>query len=116
MRSYVGLIFVYLMAGCGGDLSTPRSAAESFFDACAAQDRELLAECFSKGAEGEFRVLIDKTATAESLAELKEMFRGAEVVEEKIDGDRARVRVSLKWKGREEETLRLLEIDDNSPI
>lgn len=108
MRSSVGLIIVCVIAACGGDFSTPGSAAKSFFEACASRDRDRLAECFSAGAEGEFNTIVDKSATDESLAELSEMFRDAEVVEEKIDGDRARVRVSLKWEGRKEETLNMV--------
>ena len=105
MRSSFGLVIVCAIAACGGDFSTPGSAARSFFEACASRDRDRLAECFSASAEGEFKPIVDKSASDESLAELSEMFREAEVVEEKIDGDRARVRVSLKWEGRKEETL-----------
>ena len=90
---------------------TPTQAAESFCSAAQKKDLEALSQCFSSSCEGEFKTLVDKSASSKSLDELSEMFKEATVKSEKIQENSARVEVSLPNHRRKKETLNLVKED-----
>jgi hypothetical protein len=91
----------------GADFSRPESAVATFIDACTAKDAELIAQCFSTHADGEFAALARGEAGEEDLEELKRMFEGASIVDTTMaqDESSAVVRVKLQWEGRNHEDL-----------
>lgn len=95
--------------------STPEGAVKTFIAAAAEEDVDLLSQSFSADSEGEFRSLVEKTATAEMLGELKEMFAEATVTSTRAgeDGTTASVKVRLPRSSREEETLYMVKEGDD---
>ncbi len=99
-------------APVAADFSTPEGTVKAFFKGCADRDLEAISRCFSKDAAGEFRVIIDKTATAKELDELYKMFKDASIAGTKrIGEERADVGVLLPNHPRGKETLSLLNRD-----
>ena len=99
-----------VMAEAPCDFCRPEAAVQTFISACAEMDTALLARCFSADAAGEFQPIVEGTASDKDLAELKEMFDGAEVVEATIGADEetATVRVNLTLESRPHEDLKLV--------
>jgi hypothetical protein len=116
MRTLVLLSAAILAVGCGGgdagSFGSPEDAVKSFISAANAKDAEALSKCFSSTCQGEFKKLLNKTASAEDLAELAEMFKGASVGEAKTEGNSSKVEVKLPEHPRGSEKLDVVKEGD----
>lgn len=61
------------------DYSTPEATIKTLIAACAAKDKAGLSACFSKASEGEFKSIVEQTATEEEWTEFFEFFKGATI-------------------------------------
>ncbi len=90
------------------DLSTPSKAIESFISSSQEQNDEKLSECFSANCEREFQMIVKKEMKEKDLKEYKEFCTGAKVIEEKIEGNGATVKVKFS---RRDEDIKLELVD-----
>lgn len=90
------------------DLSTPSKAIESFISSSQEQNAEKLSECFSANCEREFQMIVKKEMKEKDLKEYKEFCTGAKVIEEKIEGNGATVKVKFS---RRDEDIKLELVD-----
>jgi hypothetical protein len=90
------------------DLSTPSKAIESFISSSQEQNAEKLSECFSANCEREFQMIVKKEMKEKDLKEYKEFCAGAKVIEEKIEGNGATVKVKFS---RRDEDIKLELVD-----
>jgi membrane-bound lytic murein transglycosylase len=90
------------------DLSTPSKAIESFISSSQEQNAEKLSECFSPNCEREFQMIVKKEMKEKDLKEYKEFCTGAKVIEEKIEGNDATVKVKFS---RRDEDIKLELVD-----
>jgi hypothetical protein len=90
------------------DLSTPSKAIESFISSSQEQNAEKLSECFSKNSAGEFKRIVNNQLEEKDLKELKELTTDGKVLEEKIDGSKALVKVKF---GKRDEEIRMELVD-----
>ncbi len=90
------------------DLSTPSKAIESFISSSQEQNAEKLSECFSVNCEREFQMIVKKEMKEKDLKEYKEFCTGAKVIEEKIEGNGATVKVKFS---RRDEDIKLELVD-----
>jgi hypothetical protein len=90
------------------DLSTPTKAIESFISSSQEQNPEKLSECFSVNCEREFQMIVKKEMKEKDLKEYKEFCTGAKVIEEKIEGNGATVKVKFS---RRDEDIKLELVD-----
>jgi hypothetical protein len=90
------------------DLSTPSKAIESFISSSQEQNAEKLSECFSANCEREFQMIVKKEMKEKDLKEYKEFCTGAKVIEEKIEGNGANVKVKFS---RRDEDIKLELVD-----
>ena len=90
------------------DLSTPSKAIESFFQSGQSQNAEQLSQCFSKNSAGEFKRIVNNQLEEKDLKELKELTTDGKVLEEKIDGSKALVKVKF---GKRDEEIRMELVD-----
>jgi hypothetical protein len=82
------------------DLSTPTKAVESFIQSGQSQNVEQLSQCFSTNCEREFQSILNKEMKEKELQEIKEFTLDSKVLEEKIEGSKAIVKV--KFSKRDE--------------
>jgi len=61
------------------DYSSPEATVKTLIDACANKDKAAVAACFSKSSEGEFKPIIEQTASDEMWTEFLDLFNGAKV-------------------------------------
>ena len=90
------------------DLSTPSKAIESFISSSQEQNAEKLSECFSANCEREFQMIVKKEMKEKDLKDYKEFCTGAKVIEEKIEGNGATVKVKFS---RRDEDIKLELVD-----
>ena len=90
------------------DLSTPSKAIESFISSSQEQNAEKLSECFSANCEREFQMIVKKEMKETDLKDYKEFCTGAKVIEEKIEGNGATVKVKFS---RRDEDIKLELVD-----
>jgi NAD(P)-dependent dehydrogenase (short-subunit alcohol dehydrogenase family) len=76
------------------DYSSPEATVRTLIKACAEKDKAAVAACFSKAGEGEFRPIIEQTASDEMWTEFFELFNGAAVTGS--DGDKVDVKLSKR--------------------
>jgi hypothetical protein len=90
------------------DLSSPTKAVESFINSSQQQDAEKLSQCFSINCEKEFQMIVKKEMKEKDLKEFQEFCLGAKVLEEKIEGNVATVKVKFS---KRDENIRLELVD-----
>jgi len=61
------------------DYSTPEATIKTLIAACTAKDKAGLSACFSKTSEGEFKSIVEQTATDEEWTEFFDFFKGATI-------------------------------------
>ena len=76
------------------DYSSPEATVKTLIDACAKKDKAAVAACFSKSSEGEFRPIIEQTASDEMWTEFFDLFKGAKVTGS--DGDKVSVKLTKR--------------------
>ena len=76
------------------DYSSPEATVKTLIKACADQDKAAVAACFSKSSEGEFRPIIEQTASDEMWTEFFDLFKGAELTGS--DGDKVDVKLTKR--------------------
>lgn len=96
--------------GVKADFSSPTAAVETMIAAAVAKDIDVLAQCFSEDAAGEFGAVREKKASDEDLLEFAEFMSGGTVTGEEISADGATATVAAKL-GRDEE-ISLKKTDD----
>ena len=88
-------------APTAADFSTPRAAVQTLITAATTKNVDLLSQCFAETASEEFKPFRTKSASADDLNEIAELFKGATVAAEETQGGSATVNVKLQT--REEE-------------
>lgn len=76
------------------DYASPEATVKTLIAACADKDKAALAACFSESSEGEFRPIIEQTATDEMWNEFFDLFKGATVTGS--DGDKVNVKLTKR--------------------
>ena len=98
------------------DFSTPEATVNTFLQAIASTDIDLLSECFSVNAEEEFTPIREKKVSESDWTELQELFDGAEITDTAIAEDDESATVHLKGVKRRAEALYLVREGDGWKI
>ena len=79
-----------------GSFDSPEATIKTLIAAAIARDLDLLSQCFSGEAPGEFGAIVNKTASDEELDSFAEFFTGAKITgSQTVEEDKAVVDVKL---------------------
>ena len=111
MRNFTIILFLSIFAlslQTADKFSSPETLIETFISASSEQNKEVLSQCFSETAPGEWDAIRSKTITEDGLQELKEFVSGATITAMEMKSEDHAI-VYVAFESRDETILTIKE-------